>query len=76
MMPQIENLTPLQVELCDRIWGMDTQEEIMAWFESLPRSLRHEAWAMLQMITWAVIDEEPVEDLSLARAVLSPFMQS
>lgn len=69
-MIQISGLTPLQRELCDRIWDMGSQEEIMAWFETLPRSVAHEAYVMMQMIIWAVIDQEPLGDLSQAQELI------
>jgi hypothetical protein len=69
-MIQIEGLTPLQMEILERIWSMDSQEQVMAWFETLPRSLRQIAHAMLMMVVIEMIDEEPCEDLDLARAVI------
>ena len=69
-MIQIEGLTPLQMEILERIWSMDSQEQVMAWFETLPRSLRQIAHAMLMMVVIEMIDEEPCEDLYLARAVI------
>jgi hypothetical protein len=67
---KIEGLTPLQHEILDRIWSMDSQEQVMAWFETLPRNLRQTAHAMLMMVVIEMIDEQPCEDLDLARAVI------
>jgi hypothetical protein len=67
---KIEGLTPLQHEILDRIWSMDSQEQVMTWFETLPRNLRQTAHAMLMMVVIEMIDEEPCEDLDLARAVI------
>jgi hypothetical protein len=69
-MIQIEGLTPLQMEILERIWSMDSQEQVMAWFETLPRNLRQTAHAMLMMVVIEMIDEEPCDDLDLARAVI------
>ena len=65
-MIRIEGLTPLQHEILERIWSMDSQAEVMAWFDTLPRNLRQTAHAMLMMVVIEMIDEEPCEDLELA----------
>jgi hypothetical protein len=67
---KIEGLTPLQHEILDRIWSMDSKEQVMAWFETLPRNLRQTAHAMLMMVVIEMIDEEPCEDLRLAQMVI------
>lgn len=74
-MIQLEGLTPLQVELCDKIWGMDSQEEILAWFNTLPRSLQIQAYAMLMMITAELLDQEEFteESLSSVRNILEQY---
>jgi predicted DNA-binding protein len=69
-MIRIDGLTPLQMEILERIWSMDSQAEVMAWFDTLPRNLRQTAHAMLMMVVIEMIDEEPCEDLALARAVI------
>jgi hypothetical protein len=69
-MIRIEGLTPLQHEILERIWSMDSQAEVMAWFDTLPRNLRQTAHAMLMMVVIEMIDEEPCEDLELARVVI------
>jgi hypothetical protein len=69
-MIRIEGLTPLQIEILERIWSMDSQAEVMAWFDTLPRNLRQTAHAMLMLVVIEMIDEEPCEDLRLARAVI------
>ena len=55
-MIQIQGLTALQVKLCDKIWSMETQEEILTWFDTLPHRLKIQAYAMLMMITAELID--------------------
>lgn len=72
-MISIQNLTPLQRDICERLWNMESQEEVMAWFDTLPRSIQHVAYAMLQMIVAELLDQEPMEDLGLARQVLAQY---
>jgi hypothetical protein len=69
-MIKIEGLTPLQIEILERIWSMDSQAEVMTWFDTLPRNLRQTAHAMLMLVVIEMIDEEPCDDLDLARAVI------
>ena len=69
-MIRIEGLTPLQIEILERIWSMDSQAEVIAWFDTLPRNLRQTAHAMLMLVVIEMIDEEPCDDLDLARAVI------
>ena len=69
-MIRIEGLTPLQIEILERIWSMDSQAEVMAWFDTLPRNLRQTAHAMLMLVVIEMIDEEPCDDLDLARVVI------
>ena len=69
-MIQIEGLTPLQIEILERIWSMDSQAEVMTWFDTLPRNLRQTAHAMLMLVVIEMIDEEPCDDLDLARVVI------
>ena len=69
-MIRIEGLTPLQIEVLERIWSMDSQAEVMTWFDTLPRNLRQTAHAMLMLVVIEMIDEEPCDDLDLARAVI------
>ena len=69
-MIRIDGLTPLQMEILERIWSMDSQAEVVAWFDTLPRNLRQTAHAMLMLVVIEMIDEEPCEDLELARVVI------
>jgi hypothetical protein len=67
---RLEGLTPLQVELADKIWQMDTQEAIGEWLGTLPRSLRQQAVSLLYLITVECIDQDPIENFDLAQAVI------
>ena len=68
--PTLEGLTPLQQEILEKIWSMDTQAEVIAWFDTLPRNLKQTAHAMLMMVVIEMIDQEPCEDLRLAQMVI------
>jgi hypothetical protein len=67
---RLEGLTPLQVELCQHIWTLDTEPAVTAWLETLPRSIRQQALSILYLITVECIDQDPITDFSLAQAVI------
>ena len=52
----IEGFTPLQKDLADRIWQLDTELEVSAFIMSLPRSLKREAYVVMQMIIASELD--------------------
>lgn len=62
----IQGLTALQRDLADRIWSMDSQEQIDQFVSGLPQSLKREAWVVMQMIIWAELDgvEEVSDEVS------------
>jgi hypothetical protein len=67
---EIPGLSPRQIDLANRIWNMDTTEEIMAFFDTLPQRARIDAYVVYSMILWAWQDQEPVGDCGEARAVI------
>lgn len=66
----LNGLTPLQIELADRIWKSRSEEDIAQWLGTLPRSLREQAQSLLYLIMVECIDQDPLEDLSMAQAVI------
>lgn len=55
--PEIQGFTALQREIADRIWSMDTQEEIQQYVLSMPKNLRTHAWIVMNMIIAAELDQ-------------------
>ena len=53
---EIQGFTPLQRDLADRIWSMDTEREVTEFVGTLPKSLKREAWVVMQMIIAAELD--------------------
>ena len=53
---EIQGFSALQRELADRIWSLDTQGQVEEFVGTLPRSLRREAWVVMQMIIAAELD--------------------
>lgn len=69
-MIELTGLSPLQQELAERMWHMDSMEDIVAWVNVMPRSVALQAWIVLQMILAAQIDLAAEDDLSMAAAVI------
>ena len=42
-MIELTGLSPLQRELAERIWQMDSMEQIVAWIQTMPRSVALQA---------------------------------
>ena len=55
---QILGLSPLQRDLADRIWSMDTEDQVQEFVSTLPRSLKREAWVVMQMIIASELDNQ------------------
>ena len=53
---QIQGFSPLQREIADRIWAMDSQHEVEHYIYGLPRRMRQQAWTVLNMIIAAELD--------------------
>jgi len=67
---EIPGLSPLQIELANKIWEMESMEQVLAFFDTLPRSLKVEAYVVYQMILLAWMDEEPMGDCAEAQEVI------
>ena len=66
----IPGLSPRQIELANRIWAMESMDEIVAFFDTLPMRAKIDAYVVYNMILWAWQDEEPVGDCAEAQAVI------
>ena len=66
----IRGFTPLQKDLADRIWSLDTDVEVTAFIMSLPKSLKREAYVVMQMIIASELDNH-MEVTADVRAYLS-----
>lgn len=57
-MISINGLTVRQRKMCDKIWTIDSEEEIDSWLQTLTPGRRREAQVLIEMITLAVLDQE------------------
>lgn len=69
-MLSIPNLTPLQRALADMLWNLDTEQDIVEWFGTLPVNIRPIAHSVLSMMVYEQIDQTPIEDMSAAQEVI------
>ena len=69
-MLSIPNLTPLQRAIADMLWSLDTEQEIVEWFGTLPPNIRPVAHSVLSMMVYEQIDQAPIEDFSDAQEVI------
>ena len=67
---EIPGLSARQIDLANQIWSMESTEEVLAFFDTLPQRARIDAYVVYSMILWAWQDEEPVGDCVEARAVI------
>ena len=67
---ELPGLSARQIDLANRIWSMESTEEVLAFFDTLPQRARIDAYVVYSMILWAWQDEEPVGDCGEARAVI------
>lgn len=68
---EIKGLSPLQIEICDQLWRMQTSEEIVAWFDALPRSIKPTALAMIMMMNIQAIEEADITDFTEANELIN-----
>jgi hypothetical protein len=69
-MIELTGLSPLQRELAERMWNMESMDEIVAWVQTMPRSVALQAYVVMQMIIAAEIDRQAEDDLSAAQAII------
>ena len=67
---QIQGLTTLQRAIADMLWSLDTEQEIVEWFGTLPANIRPIAHSVLSIMVYEQIDQTPIEDFSDAQEVI------
>ena len=67
---EIEGLSPVQQEIADRIWNLDNPDQVVEFFQLIPKSLLHDAYVVYHMIIWACLDQDDGGDCTEAHAVI------
>jgi len=70
-MIRIDGLTDRQVKFLDKMWSMDTQEEVAAWFRTLSDDDLNMAVTLHEMLASQMLEQPAEEDVSDARKMLS-----
>ena len=66
----LHGLTPEQVKLLDKLWSLDTQEEVHNWFASLDNQTFQQAVVLQEMVIDAMLEQPAEEDVTMARNML------
>lgn len=69
-MINIKGLTPLQAELCELLWNMDSMEEISQFLEHLDHRELCEAMAMMNLMLAEYLDTVDLGACSEAHAAI------
>ena len=76
-MISIDGFTPLQKEIAERLWYLQSTEEVAIYISSIPEELQWQAFAVLHTILAEHIDQEfaTEEHCGTARELLRRFQQ-
>ena len=69
-MIRIDGLTDRQVKFLDKMWSMDTQEEVAAWFQTLSDDDLNMAVTLHEMLVSQMLEQPAEEDVSVAQDML------
>jgi len=75
-MIQIHNLTSEQVQMLNKLWSMDSFDEVERFRSSLPLFRRQQIDTLLEMVRLQIIDDDidDTGDLNLAQEMLASFI--
>ncbi len=68
----IHGLTESQTKLLDKMWSIETEEELTVWVRSLPELMVKEVIVLRELLILSMIDEELEErnDTTMARHMI------
>jgi hypothetical protein len=69
-MIRIDGLTDRQVKFLDKMWSMDTQEEVAAWFRTLRDDDLNMAVTLHEMLVSQMLEQPAEDDVSMAQSML------
>lgn len=69
-MIRFEGLTTKQVELLDKLWSLDTSEELLEWFSTLDDDDFRTAVTLQEMVIDALLEQPAESDTKLAKDML------
>ena len=69
-MIRMDGLTNKQVKFLDKMWSMDTQEEVAAWFRTLRDDDLNMAVTLHEMLVSQMLEQPAEDDVSMAQSML------
>ena len=69
-MIRMDGLTNKQVKFLDKMWSMDTQEEVAAWFRTLRDHDLNMAVTLHEMLVSQMLEQPAEDDVSMAQSML------
>lgn len=69
-MIRIDGLNDKQVKMLDKLWTMDTTDEVLEWLHSLNDDDFKMAVVLQEMVIEAMLEEPAEDDVSMAQAML------
>lgn len=69
----INGLTPEEVQMLDMMWSIDSLEDMEDWVASLNREERLLVYRLRMLLLAEIIDQDNVQDLSMAKTYLKKF---
>ena len=69
-MIRMDGLTNKQVKFLDKMWSMDTQEEVAAWFRTLSDDDLNMAVTLHEMLVSQMLEQPAEDDVSMAQSML------
>jgi hypothetical protein len=69
----INGLTPEEVQMLDMMWSIESVQDMEDWLMSLTREERLMAYRLRMLLIAELIDEDAVQDLSIAKNYLKKF---
>jgi hypothetical protein len=69
----IKGLTPEEVQMLDMMWSIESVEDMEDWVASLNREERLLVYRLRMLLIAEIIDQDNVQDLSMAKNYLKKF---
>lgn len=72
-MIRIENLSPDQAQMMDLIWSFTSEDEYLEWYENLEDPDRQQAFTLMRLVAYEVLERKVDHYREQARELLAQF---
>lgn len=69
-MIRIDGMTQKQVVMLDKLWNMDTTDEVVAWLGTLNQEDFQMAVTLQEMLIESLLDQKAEDDVTMAQDML------